>query len=387
MQAGHSPELWAYDFLLAQYSRADDIVVNQSSLNLCLRATNHTVLEMDATRIAIVVLALAFVATPALAHVPAFPGDNTTPERALAVPDAAKSWSFYDRLEPGQANYYRVSLEDGQRLRFGAFTPSSGEFTPSVVLMSKSSNRTDRVPSEVSVPEGMGAVVFEGERPDAATYEPFSPSVNYHTVSVEQTVEEDGVYLLAVYAPRNASGPVGVTIGYEEEFSPTEYLTVPFDLVRIHLWEGQHPLVVASPWLVTLVGTGVLLRVRRHDGWTRPVVRYGLTGAAALVLGTALSALVQMGIALSSIGPTAGMLLTAAFAAVPAVCGGWVLRFALRDDPVLWFRTRICLAVAGAASLVTWAGLIVGPAVILLIALVPTRWIEQSRDPERYSVE
>ena len=338
---------------------------------------------MDAARIAIVVLVLTFVATPALAHVPAFPGDNTDPDRALAVPDATKSWSFYDRLERGQVKYYRLTLRDGQRLRFGTFTPSSGEFTPSVVLMSESLNRTDRVPSGVSIPEGMGAVVFEGDRPDTATYEPFTPSANYHTISVERTVEEGGVYLLAVYAPRNASGPVGVTIGYEEEFSPAEYLTVPFDLVRVHLWEGQHPLVVAGPWLVTLVGGAVLLRARRHDGWTRPVIRYGLIGAGTLVLGTGVSTLVQMGIALSSIGPTAGMLVTAVFIAVPAVCGAWVLRCVLRDDFVLGFRTRIGLAVAGAATLVTWAGFIVGPAVLLLAALVPTRWIEPSRDPER----
>jgi len=362
---------------------ADSTTLNTSSLNLYLRTTDSTALEMDATRIAIVVLALAFVAMPALAHVPAFPGDNTSTERALVVPDAAKSWSFYDSLERGQVKYYRLTLEDGQRLRFGTFTPSRGEFTPSVVLMSESLNRTDRVPNGVSVPEGMGAVVFEGERPDAATYEPFTPSANYHTVSADRTVEEDGVYLLAVYAPRNASGPIGVTIGYEEEFSPTEYLAVPFDLVRIHLWEGQHPLVVAGPWLVTLLGGAALLRVRRRDDWTRPRIRYGLIGAATLVLGTAVSALVQMGIALSSIGPTAGMLVTAVFVAVPAMCGAGVLRCALRDDLVLGFRTRSSLAVAGAVSLVTWAGFIVGPVVLLLAAVVPTRWIEPSRDTER----
>lgn len=338
---------------------------------------------MDATRIAIVVLALAFVATPALAHVPAFPGDNTSPDRALVVPDAAKSWSFYDRLERGQAKYYRLTLDDGQRLQFGAFTPSSSEFTPSVVLMSESLNRTDQVPSGVSVPKGIGAVVFEGEHPDAATYEPFTPSANFHTVSVDQTVEEGGVYLLAVYAPRNASGPVGVTIGYEEEFSPIEYLTVPFDLVRIHLWEGQHPLVVAGPWIVTLLGGTALLRVRRHTDWTIPMIRNGLIGAAMLVFGTGVSALVQMGIALTSIGPTAGMLVTAVFVAVPAVCGAWALRYALRDELVLGFRTRIGLAVAGAASLVTWAGFIVGPAVLLLAAVVPERWTEPSREPKR----
>ena len=338
---------------------------------------------MDAARIAIVVLVLTFVATPALAHVPAFPGDNTDPDRALAVPDATKSWSFYDRLERGQVKYYRLTLQDGQRLRFGTFTPANSEFTPSVVLMSESLNRTDRVPSGMTVPEGMGAVVFEGDRPDTATYEPFTPSANYHTVSVERTVEEDGVYLLAVYASGNASGPVGVTIGYEEEFSPTEYLTVPFDLVRIHLWEGQHPLVVAGPWLVTLLGGAVLLHVRRRDDWTVPMMCYGLIGAATLVLGTGVSALVQVGIALSSIGPTAGMLVTAVFIAVPAVCGAWVLRCALRDDLVMGFRTRIGLAVAGVASLVMWAGFIIGPAVLLLAAVVPTRWIESPRDPTK----
>ena len=338
---------------------------------------------MDAARIAIVVLVLTFVATPALAHVPAFPGDNTDPDRALAVPDATKSWSFYDRLERGQVKYYRLTLRDGQRLRFGTFTPANSEFTPSVVLMSESLNRTDRVPSGMTVPEGMGAVVFEGDRPDTATYEPFTPSANYHTVSVERTVEEDGVYLLAVYASGNASGPVGVTIGYEEEFSPTEYLTVPFDLVRIHLWEGQHPLVVAGPWLVTLLGGAVLLHVRRRDDWTVPMMCYGLIGAATLVLGTGVSALVQVGIALSSIGPTAGMLVTAVFIAVPAVCGAWVLRCALRDDLVMGFRTRIGLAVAGVASLVMWAGFIIGPAVLLLAAVVPTRWIESPRDPTK----
>jgi len=338
--------------------------------------------EMDVTRLTIVVLALACVATPALAHVPAFPGENTSPDRALVVPDAAKSWSFYDRLEPGQATYYRLTLAPDQRLRIGAFTPSSGEFTPSVVLMSESVSGTDRVPSSVSIPEGLGAEVFQGKRPDVAAYEPFTPSANYHTVGLDRTVEGGGEYLLAVYEPRNTSGPVGVTIGYEEEFSPVEYLTVPLDIVRIHLWEGQHPLVVTGPWLVALLGGAALLRARRRDGGRRPIIRYGLIGGGAVVVGTALSTLVQMAVALFSTGPVASMLLTLVFVAVPAVCGTWVLRVALREDLVLGFRTRIGLAVTGAASLVTWAGLIVGPAVLLLIAVLPTRWIEPSQDQE-----
>ena len=338
---------------------------------------------MDTVRPALIVLALLLVATPALAHVPEFPGDNTSPEQALVVPDAAKSWSFYDHVEGGQVKYYRLTFVAGQRLRFGTFTPSGGSFTPSVVLMSESLNSSDRVPTGVTVPEGMGTVVFDGERPDAATYEPFTPSANYHTVGVDRTVEEGGVYLLAIYEPRNASGPVGVTVGYEEEFSPTEYLTVPFDLVRIHLWEGQHPFLVAGPWFVTFLGGVALLHTQRRGNRRRPLIRYGVISAALLVLGTGVSTIVQMGLALVATGPTSGLLVTAVLVVVPATSGAWVLRIGLRDDFVSEPRTRVGLGIAGVASLVTWAGFIVGPAVMLLAAVVPTGVIDPSRDQER----
>ncbi|MFB6184014.1 MAG: hypothetical protein ABEI96_05610 [Haloarculaceae archaeon] len=186
-------------------------------------------------------LVIALAATPALAHVPAFPADNTAPDRALGVPDAAKSWAFYDRLERGQVRYYRLRLDAGQRLRIGIYTPSPGPLTPSVVLLSRALDDREPVPPGVTVPPGMGTDVVEGERPASASYEPFAPSANYHTVDVDRSVDDGGTYLLAVYDPRNASGPVGVAVGYEEEFTPTEYLRVPFDLVRVHVWEGHTP--------------------------------------------------------------------------------------------------------------------------------------------------
>jgi hypothetical protein len=220
---------------------------------------------MRAIQVAFAVVVRALLATPALAHVPAFPSDNTSPGGAVVVPDAATSWSFYDRLGSGETTYYRLSLEDDQRLRFGTFTPARGEFTPSVVLMSTSVTESDPVPARVSVPDGMGTIVFEGARPDAARYEPFTPSANDHTVTVDRRVEDGGAYLLAVYA-RERSAPVGVTVGYEEEFSATEYLTVPFDVVVIHLWEGQHPLLVFGPVLGTLLV--VLADGVTSDCWT-----------------------------------------------------------------------------------------------------------------------
>ncbi len=332
----------------------------------------------SATRTAVVVLALVLLAIPVLAHVPSFPADNTSPDRAVAVPDPAKSWSFYDRLEPGQARYYRLRLAAGQRLRVGTFTPSAGAFTPSVVLMSRSLNDTGDVPPGVTVPEGMGATVIEGQRPDRARYEPFTPSVSYHTVDVDRRVETDRTYLVAVYEPANRSGPTGVTVGYREEFSPVEYATVPFDRVRIRTWEGQHPLVVAGPWLATALGAVALLRTRRRSWarWANPVVRYELLAAAVLVGGSAASTALQTALALAAIGPTPVAVVTVAFVAVPAVCAWWVLQVAVRDGPPTGPWTRAGLATAAVASLATWAGFVAGPVVLLAVAVVPTRFVD-----------
>jgi hypothetical protein len=322
------------------------------------------------------VLAVALLAGPALAHVPSFPVDNTTPERAVDVPDAVKSWSFYDELGPGEVSYYRLSLPAGERLRVGTFTPASGGFTPSIVVMSPSLNGTDRVPGGVTVPGGMGAVVVEGERPEAASYEPFAPSASYRTADVERPVEAETTYLVAIYEPENRSGPAGVAIGYREAFSPVEYVTVPFDLVRTHRWVGQHPLVAVGPFLLTfLVGMSAVRR-RRRGAWARSPVRVPLSVAGALVVATGANTLVQTGLALARTGPTLAALVTAAFVVVPLVCGGWVLRLAGRDDLVLAPRTRVGLAAAGVVSVVTWAGFVAGPAILLAVAAIPGRFLD-----------
>lgn len=315
---------------------------------------------------------LVLVAMPALAHVPSFPDDNTAPERAVDVPDPVKSWSFYDRLESGQVRYYRFSLSPGERLRVGAFTPQSGAFTPSVVLISPSLNGSgaDAVPPGVTVPDGMGAQVIEGTRPASASYELFAPSANYHTVDVDRPVDDGRTYLVAVYEPRNRSGQVGVTVGYTESFSPVEYVTVPFDLVQTHLWAGQHPLVAVGPFLLTVVAGAVALR-RRRDDWPAAPARATLAGAGLLIAATGVNTGVQTVLALAETGPTAGALVTAVFVVVPLLCGGWVLRVALRDGDGFAMVTRVGLLAVGTVALVTWAGFILGPAVVVGIAALP----------------
>lgn len=326
---------------------------------------------MRPRRGAAAVLAVLLLAGPVLGHVPSFPESNTAPERAVHVPDAAKSWSFYDRLSAGQVRYYRLSIGEGERLVVGAFTPDAGPFTPSVVLMGPSVEGGGEVPPHVTVPDGMGALVVRGERPATAAYEPFSPSAYYHTVDAARSVPP-GEYLLAVYEPRNRSGPVGVVVGYEESFSVAEYLAVPVDLLRVHRWEGQHPALVVGPLLLTLAAGLLLVRRRRLGTGRERVVRAAVAVAGTLVLASGLNTAVQTVVALSRSGPTAGALVTAVFVVVPTVVGAWVLLVALRG-PMSGGRTRAGLAAAAAIALATWAGFVVGPAVLLAASVLPAR--------------
>ncbi len=320
-----------------------------------------------------VVLALVFLAVPVAAHVPSFPVDNTTPERAVAVPDAVKSWSFYDTVGEGQAKYYRMTLAPGERLQVGTFTPLASGFTPSLVVMSPSVNGTDDVPAQVTVPDGMGAVVVDGERPAGASYEPFAPSANYHTAGITRPVDTETTYLVAIYDRENRSGPAGVTVGYAEEFALTEYLTVPFDLVRTHLWEGQSILVAIGPFLLTVFGGGGLLlsRWRSPSGQTAIRVLVGVAGL--VILGSGVNTVVQMGIALSRTGSTSAALVTAAFVVLPVVCGLWIVRFSLSNELAFPPSVRGGLAIAGVVSLLTWGGFIVAPVVVLVLSLTPGR--------------
>lgn len=319
------------------------------------------------------ILIVLLLASPVLAHVPSFPDDNTSPDQAIEVPDPVKSWAFYDSLDGGQIKYYRLTVPAGERLYVGTFTPRSGGLNPSIVVMSPGQNTTDTVPDGVTVPDGMGAIVVEGERPITASYELFNPSANYHTAEFKEAVSTERTYVIAIYEPGNRSGPVGVTIGYEEEFSPSEYLGVPFDRVRIHLWEGQHPLVVLGPYLLTvLAGIGVL-RGRWRNDWNREWIRVVLAGGGLLLVGTGVSTMLQMGLALAQTGLTYGALVTAVFIVIPLIGGTWAIRLGLQSECRLTTRRRIGLAVTGVLTLLTWAGFILGPVLLLGVAVLPTR--------------
>lgn len=314
---------------------------------------------------------------PVLAHVPSFPKENTSPERAVVLADGAKSWAFYDRLDGDEVKYYRVQVAADERLQVGTFTPRRDGFTPSLVVMSPAFNgsqdASSEVPAGVTVPDGMGTVVVEGKRAEEADYEPFAPMASYRTTSYTREVDSETTFLVAIYDPENRSGPVGLSLGYEEEFSTVEYLRVPFDVIRTHLWEGQHPLVVFGPWLATLSVGMFAIRTRLHRSSRYTGGRFVLAIGGVLLLASAVTTAVQIGLALAETGWTGGALLTAAFVVVPLLGGAWVVRVTLRGEPIQSIATRVGLVAAGLLALATWAGFLVGPAILVLASMLPAQ--------------
>ncbi|WP_323676501.1 hypothetical protein [Halorubellus sp. PRR65] len=327
--------------------------------------------------VCLLAIALATVAAPALGHVPAFSADNDDPGNATYVDDPAKSWSFYDDVEANESAYYRTYLDAGERLQVSTFVPRDGDFRPGFVVMSPALNGTDGVPSHVEVPEGYGARVVDPDPAVDAEYEPFTPAALYRTAALNATVDTAGTYYVAAYEPDRGAGAVGVVVGHRETFGVEEYVTVPLDRPRIHEWEGQPAWFVYGPILLGALATlGAFAwwtggdREDATDGGARTTRSLVLAVASALYGGGAAGVAVQTAVAASVAGVTLGVLVTLAFVAIPALLGWYLLGRAIGDRPSSRASRGTLLGVA-LLGVATWAGFVVGPALVVLAAFLP----------------
>lgn len=324
-------------------------------------------------RLLLATMAVLLLAAPVAAHVPDFAADNTSPETAHEVDPATKSWAIYDSLARGQVTYYRLRLEAGERLKLGLFTPGGGPFEPSMAVMSPAIDRTDEVSDRVTVPDGYGVEVIQGGKDAEPTFEPNTPAANYDVAGLERQVESGGRYLVAVYEPDGRPGQVGVVAGDRESFGVAQYVTVAWDLSRIYLWEGDHPLVVFGPSLLVMAGGLLAVRRRLGDG-PADAPRFGVAAAGLLCVATAANVLLQTVLATLAAGLTGSVLVPLVFVLLPVTLGGVVAKRAVEPRFAMAIRDRVVLAVAGLVSLVTWAGFVVAPVTLLGFAAAPRRW-------------
>ena len=310
-----------------------------------------------------------------LAHTPLEPPfDNESLATAYGVSDPTKSWAIYAELhEGGEAQYYRLDMEQGERLRLMLFIPISEKegFTPNLVVMGPGITSQDTPPEFVEVASGVGVAVLEGQLSAEPAYEPFTPSVYYYLADLDSDVSVAGTYHVAVYEAHQG-GRYGLAVGYREEFGLDEWLMIPIDVIGVHQWEGQSIGFILAPMLAALLVAFSLLI------WRRPAIFrnfFNVTGVSAGLsyLGSGAMMFTQMILALVATGPDFSAVLTVVFILLPILLGVAVLRLTMKDPKGVTKRLRAFVAILGLLGLFTWAGLLIGPALALLASILPAK--------------
>jgi hypothetical protein len=318
-----------------------------------------------------VVVALALLASFVYAHTPLEAEGGGGIESAQVIPTPSKSWTLYQELhEPGEPHYYRVDLGEGERLVVSLFVPvgEDSSFTPSLAVMGPDIGGGE-VPEALEVPEGYGVEFVEGNRSLGPKYEPFTPASYIYLAEYRHEPRVPVTYYVAVYES-DEGGRYGLAVGYVEEFTALEWVMVPVDVFGIKLWEGQSLFLVFGP-LVAVVAVGIWY-VNGRETIKGASMWLGL-GASMLYVGTAANMFTQMVLALAASGFSGGSLLTSIFISVQVGLGYAFLQKTLRDRRKRDAKSRFIVVGYGVLGLLVWAGVLVGPALVLASAVIPDR--------------
>jgi hypothetical protein len=314
---------------------------------------------------------------PVDAHVPISADNNNNLNTALSVEKPTKSYAIYGHLhDAGDVGYYQFNLNAGDQLKLSLMTTGFDAPVPDMVVMSPgNSGPIDGLPQNVDVPPGYNAEVIKGQKPVTAEYEPFSPAAVFNVASYSKNITQPGTYYVAVISPADET-QYSIAVGYLEEFSLEEWVLVPINLINTHLWEGQSIIAILTPFLAIFI-LGLILIARRDNKIKKPLSFWLATIAGLCYLGGASIVLVQMVRVIRVTGPSAGVIITLIFTMIPILLGIWALRIARSPSPQSK-KDQLSLGIIGLLGLLFWAGLIIGPVVAFIAALVPEGYLRKS---------
>ena len=318
-------------------------------------------------------LSFSLIVFQVLAHTPLSPSDEIhSLDTAFEVPNPTKSWALYRELHhEGEAEYYKLHLRAGERLRISLFIKEIKEdFSPHLVIMGEALPSPDDFPDSVEKPNEFGAIIVKPSAPENPEYEPFTPTSYYYLIHVDEIISQEADYYVAVYEPSSIEGKYGIAIGYKE-FTLSEWLLIPFDVIGIHEWEGQSLIMILSPLLVALF-SGIIVLWKNFTKFNLHKIVGSIAGF--LYIGSGLMTLIQMIIALSvsQLGPSA--VLTSVFIALPLLFGFFILRKIIRFKEKLSIMDRVVFIALGLIGFFTWSGLLLGPSMTILAGIFPNRF-------------
>ena len=166
-------------------------------------------------------------------------GTNIDFESALEIPNPVVSWAMYEELEDTPL-FYKFEAKKDDRLYSSIVIPKLAEledFTPSLVLIGPTTFlelvdelrilKTDKN-FDYYIPEGYDAYVFDydGLIPSKEFYEPFGQITYWERQEIDLEIEAPGTYYMAVFDKNGSNGKLALAIGYVEDFSGNDFLTV-----------------------------------------------------------------------------------------------------------------------------------------------------------------
>ena len=166
-------------------------------------------------------------------------GTNIDYESALNIPDPVISWAMYEELEDN-ALFYKFDAKKDDRLFSSNVIPKLDNlenFTPSLVLIGPSTflDLVDELKVmdvdknfDYPIPDGYDAYVFDynGPIPSKEFYEPFGQVTYWERQEIDLEIEAPGTYYMAVFDKNGSTGKLAVAIGYVEDFSGNDFVTV-----------------------------------------------------------------------------------------------------------------------------------------------------------------
>ena len=202
-------------------------------------------------------------------------GSNIDISSALEIPDPVVSWAMYEELG-NNALYYKFDAKKGDKLFANIVIPKLDgleNFTPSLVFIAPSFtinlitelkvlDSTKSFP--FSTPDGYDAIVFDydGVLPSKEFYEPFGQITYWERQEINLVIPVDATYYLAVYDSEDQFGKMALAVGYVEDFSASDFMTVlpnAWFESRFFMNDYTTPTIALIIFLSIPVGIGILI--------------------------------------------------------------------------------------------------------------------------------
>jgi hypothetical protein len=165
--------------------------------------------------------------------------------------------------------YYKFDAKKGDKLFANIVIPKLDglkDFSPSLVFIAptftinlitelKVLDSTESFP--FPIPDGYDAIVFDydGVLPSKEFYEPFGQITYWERQEINLVIPVDGTYYLAVYDSSGGYGKLALAIGYVEDFSATDFMTVlPYAWFESRYFVEDY----MTPVIVSLVTLGLI---------------------------------------------------------------------------------------------------------------------------------